>query len=119
MELAPSLRSRHPGAHGRIPILAHVMSSVASARQRALRRNLEGWLFVSPVVLGLLCWTLIPFVAAFYFSFTNYDLLSPPVFRGLRNYGRLLGDPLFWQSGKVTLLFPSMFLPLSMGIGLG
>jgi multiple sugar transport system permease protein len=95
------------------------MSSVASARQRALRRNLEGWLFVSPVVLGLLCWTLIPFVAAFYFSFTNYDLLSAPVFRGLRNYGRLLGDPLFWQSVKVTLLFTSMFLPLSMGIGLG
>lgn len=95
------------------------MPSTASARRRALRRNLEGWLFVSPVVLGLLCWTLIPFVAAFYFSFTNYDLLSAPDFRGLRNYGRLLGDPLFWQSVKVTLSFTAMFLPLSMGIGLG
>jgi multiple sugar transport system permease protein len=76
-------------------------------------------LFVSPVVLGLLCWTLTPFLAAFYFSFTNYDLLSTPVFRGLRNYGRLLGDPLFWQSVKVTLTFTVLFLPLSMIIGLG
>jgi len=99
--------------------LVIVSSSRAGARRRALRRNLEGWMFVSPVVLGLLCWTLIPFVAAFYFSFTNYDLLSSPVFRGLRNYSRLFGDPLFWQSVRVTLGFTALFLPLSMGIGLG
>ena len=99
--------------------MALVTSSTASASRRALRRNLEGWLFVSPVVLGLLCWTLTPFVAAFYFSFTRYDLLSTPIFVGLRNYSRLLGDPLFWQSVKVTLSFTAMFLPLSMGVGLG
>jgi multiple sugar transport system permease protein len=99
--------------------LALVTSSTASASRRALRRNLEGWLFVSPVVLGLLCWTLTPFVSAFYFSFTRYDLLSTPIVIGLRNYSRLLGDPLFWQSVKVTLSFTAMFLPLSMGVGLG
>jgi multiple sugar transport system permease protein len=95
------------------------MSSTASTSRRALRRNLEGWLFVSPVVLGLLCWTLTPFVAAFYFSFTKYDLLSTPIFVGLRNFSHVFRDPLFWQSVKVTLSFTAMFLPLSMIIGLG
>jgi multiple sugar transport system permease protein len=94
------------------------MASPAGARRRALLRNVEGWLFVSPVALGLLCWTLIPFVTAFYFSFTKYDLLSPPVFRGIRNYSHLVNDPLFWQGVKVTLTFTAMFLPLSIVCGL-
>lgn len=99
--------------------MALVISPTASARRRVLWRNIEGWLFVSPVVLGLLLWTLAPFVTAFYFSLTKYDLVSPPIFHGLRNYSHLLSDPLFWQSVKVTLSFTVIFLPLSMCIGLG
>jgi multiple sugar transport system permease protein len=98
--------------------VALTMSSPAGARLRDLRRNLEGWLFVSPVALGLLCWTLIPFVTAFYFSFTRYDLLSPPTWHGVRNYTHLWHDPLFWQGVKVTLTFTAMFLPLTIGCGL-
>jgi multiple sugar transport system permease protein len=95
------------------------MSLTAGARRRARWRNIEGWLFVSPVVLGLLTWTLIPFATAFYFSLTRYDMLSTPIFTGLKNYNHLWHDPLFWQSVKVTLSFAAMFLPLSMIIGLG
>ena len=94
------------------------MSPQRGAVRRALRRNIEGYLFVSPVVLGLLIWTLIPFVTAFYFSFTKYDLLSPPIWHGVKNYQHLLNDPLFWQGVKVTLLFTAMFLPLSICAGL-
>lgn len=84
-----------------------------------MQRNIQGWLFVSPVVLGLLTWTLIPFATAFYFSLTKYDLLSTPIFTGLKNYNHLWHDPLFWQSVKVTLSFAAMFLPLSIISGLG
>jgi multiple sugar transport system permease protein len=91
---------------------------LSSAGRRALRRNLEGYLFVSPVVLGLLIWTLIPFATAFYLSVTNYDLFSPPAFIGIKNYQRLLDDPLFWQSIKVTFSFALLFLPLSIIVGL-
>ena len=90
----------------------------ASARRRALRRNIEGYLFVSPVILGLLFWTLGPAISALYLSLTRYDLLSPPVFRGLRNYQRLLQDPLFWQSARVTLTYTAIALPLSLAGGL-
>jgi multiple sugar transport system permease protein len=104
---------------GRIQVLALQMSLTAGARRRARWRNIEGWLFVLPVVLGLLTWTLIPFVTAFYFSLTRYDMLSTPIFIGLKNYNHLWHDALFWQSVKVTLSFAAMFLPLSMIIGLG
>lgn len=93
-------------------------STSSGAGWRIVKRNLEGYLFVSPVVLGLLCWTLIPFLAAFYFSFTRYDLLSPPTWRGLKNYIHLTNDPLFWQAVKVTLSFTALFLPLSIVGGL-
>ena len=55
---------------------------------------------MSPVVLGLLCWTLAPFVAAFYFSFTRYSILKPPQWVGLSNYVEALSgkDELFWPN---------------------
>jgi multiple sugar transport system permease protein len=45
-------------------------------------------------------------------------LFSPPVWYGLRNYARLLSDPLFWQSLRVTLTYAGLVVPLSMAIGL-
>jgi multiple sugar transport system permease protein len=40
-----------------------------------------------------------------YLSFTSYDLMSPPVWVGFRNYERIFADATFWQSLRVTLLF--------------
>jgi multiple sugar transport system permease protein len=98
--------------------VALVQPSRPGALRRALRRNLEGYLFISPVVLGLLTWTLIPFVTAFYFSFTKYDLFGSPIWHGVKNYQHLWRDPLFWQSIKVTLGYTAMFLPSSLCVSL-
>ncbi len=98
--------------------MSQALTSSSEAGRRALKRNLEGYLFVSPVVLGLLCWTLVPFATAFYFSFTRYDLLSSPTWHGVRNYVHMWNDPLFWQGVKVTLSFTAMFLPTSIVLGL-
>lgn len=98
--------------------MALQQSPPAGAGWRTLRRNLEGYLFVLPVVLGLLTWTLIPFATAFYISFTKYDLFTPPAWHGIKNYQHLLSDPLFWQGMKVTLTFTLLFLPTSICLGL-
>lgn len=55
--------------------------------------------------LLLVVFKFIPMIQALYLSLTNYDLLSPPRFIGLRNYTDLLGDPLFHQSIAVTVYF--------------
>ncbi len=71
------------------------MSGFARLRQMtgSDRRDLMvGLLFASPWIIGFLGFTLIPIVSSFYYSFTRYDLLRPPVFIGLDNYVNLITD---------------------------
>jgi len=86
----------------------------------SVRRDLRnGLLFVSPWLLGLLIFTLYPIVASFYYSFTNYDIISPPVFVGLTNYKDLLtNDPLFWKAVGNTLYYVALAVPLNLLVAL-
>lgn len=78
-----------------------------------------GFLFVLPFVLGVLLFKLFPFVMSFALSFTQYDVMDPPEFVGLRNYRELaLEDPLFRQSLGVTLWFALLAVPLRVGFAL-
>jgi oligogalacturonide transport system permease protein len=78
-----------------------------------------GFLFVLPFVLGVLLFKLFPFVMSFALSFTQYDLIDPPEWVGLRNYEEMLGsDPLFTKSLGVTLTFALLAVPLRVGFAL-
>jgi len=78
-----------------------------------------GLLFVLPFLLGVLLFKLFPFVMSFALSFTQYDLMEPPVFVGLDNYREMLADdPLFRKSLGVTLLFTLLAVPLRVGFAL-
>jgi multiple sugar transport system permease protein len=56
------------------------------------KEALTGWLMAAPVIFLLLLFLIIPFIFAFYFSFTNQRLISPnpTEFVGLRNFKSLL-----------------------------
>lgn len=57
-------------------------------------------------------------LASLYFSFTEYDVISPPQWIGLTNYRKILfDDPLFWQSIKVTLYYAALSLPTGLVVG--
>ena len=71
----------------------------------------------SPVTVPPLVLTIGPMIASLYYSFTEYDILTPPRWIALENYTRLFGDPIFWQSLKVTLQFALLALPLHLIIG--
>jgi oligogalacturonide transport system permease protein len=78
-----------------------------------------GFLFVLPFVLGVLGFKLFPFVMSFALSFTQYDIIDPPIFTGLENYRELFGeDLLFRKSLGVTLLFAVLAVPLRVGFAL-
>src|SRR5262245_34925823 len=53
---------------------------------REFSKTLKGLLFISPWIIGFLCFTLYPLIASFYYSFTRYDVLRPPKFIGFQNY---------------------------------
>jgi multiple sugar transport system permease protein len=84
-----------------------------------LRRNLEGWLFASPWIIGFVVWTLGPMLASLGFAFTDWDLLSPPRWAGLRNIQDMLGDELVRKSLIVTTIYAVTSVPLQIALGLG
>jgi multiple sugar transport system permease protein len=101
------------------------MSVARSSSKRTITRNerrewIVGWLFISPVVLGLLIWTLAPTLASLVLSFFDYRILKPPVFIGIDNYVRMFTrDRDFYQALKVTFSFVAMQLPIGLAVALG
>jgi multiple sugar transport system permease protein len=94
-------------------------------RRRSLgerRRRRTGLLFVSPWLIGLSLFYLIPLAASLVFSFTNYELVDQDdidtKFIGLDNWRRLFEDPEVRHSAFVTLRFAVIFLPATLFVPL-
>lgn len=84
------------------------------------REEIEGYVWVSPWLIGFLAFTFLPFLASFALGFTSWNGVGTPKFVGLSNFIQLFtADPLFWQSLKVTLIFAGLYLPLSLVLGFG
>ena len=84
------------------------------------RQNLAGWLFVGPVIAGVLFFQLAPVAASLVVSLTNWSGLNAPKFLGLENYKELFtADDTFWPSLKNTVIFTVVVVVLTIFIGLG
>lgn len=93
-------------------------NSLASAPKRRLGDNL-GLLFISPWIIGFLAFQLYPLVASLIYSFTDYSLLSSPVFIGLQNYKEIFTiDENFYNSIKVTLIYTLIAVPGKLAFAL-
>lgn len=94
---------------------------MSGAKQTTLERHRVplGLLFCLPVILGLCLFTLYPVVASFYYSFTRYSVMKPPVWVGTANYSHLMRDDLFWKSLANTAYFAALAIPLGTIVALG
>lgn len=72
------------------------------SKQR-LHDAIEGYLFLLPNLLGFLVFMAVPLALSFYYSFTEYDLLTPPKFVGLKNYIDALGFSLKPEAYQAAL----------------
>lgn len=84
----------------------------ASLAERQNFRN--GLLFCSPLIVGLLAFTLYPVIASLYYSFCNYPMLKPPVWVGLTNYKALFKDPVFYTSLYNTVYYAVFATPIGI-----
>ena len=75
--------------------------------------------FLGPSLLGLAVFTLFPTVMALVMSLFDWPVFGPRTFRGLDNYARLLGDPIFRQVVLNTCLFVALYVPLNLIVSLG
>jgi multiple sugar transport system permease protein len=64
-----------------------------------------GYIYGGPVIVAFLIFNLYPMALGLYLSFTNWDILSPPTFIGLRNWTDLLKDDLLWRAVFQTLYY--------------
>ena len=79
------------------------------------RRNVAGYLFIAPWLLGFLVFTVGGFASSLWLSFTRWNIVTPPKWVGLANYDALLRrDPLFWTSLGVTLKYAAVSVPLGV-----
>jgi multiple sugar transport system permease protein len=90
-------------------------------RSSALRRR-EAWagvLFASPVIVGLLALAAYPAAAMFYYSFTDYNILRPPLWTGWSNYQDMVtNDPEFWTSLGNTVYYVAISVPVGLVVSL-
>lgn len=94
-------------------------SATAASRRRALKNEAWGLALASPWIIGFLCFTLGPFIASFYFGFTDYDAIHPPEWIGLGNYTRMFtGDKHFWLSFTNTAYYTVFAVPLRLLLAL-
>jgi multiple sugar transport system permease protein len=72
------------------------------------------------MLLGLAIFFVYPLIASVYYSFTSYNLVSAPVFIGLRNYIYLFTqDPLVGTAAYNTLWFVVILVPVRILTAMG
>jgi multiple sugar transport system permease protein len=94
-------------------------SPAPAGAKRSVRKNLTGWLFVLPWVVGIVAFRAYPIIASFYFSFTKYNILKPPVWIGTTNYVTLFTkEPLLRTTVINTVYYAFISVPLGMLLAL-
>ncbi|GIV78984.1 sugar ABC transporter permease [Litorilinea aerophila] len=74
-----------------------------------------GYTLITPWLLGFLIWTAFPILASLYLSFTEYNVLQPPQWVGLENYGRIFSRDIdFWPALRITVLYAFLSVPLGV-----
>ena len=89
-----------------------------------MRASLAGWVFAAPALIVIGVFFGLPVLAALALSLTDFDLYAvgdPSAARvvGLRNYARLLHDPVFWKALGNTFFFVLVGGPLTVSLSLG
>lgn len=75
---------------------------------------------IAPALLGLAIFFAYPLIDSIYLSFTSFNLLSPPVWIGLRNYTYLFTqDPSVGTAALNTLWFVLILVPVRVASALG
>ncbi|SDX13911.1 multiple sugar transport system permease protein [Roseicitreum antarcticum] len=87
--------------------------------RRFFSRNLPGYMFLLPWLLGFFLLALGPILASLYLGFTRYDMVSAPRWVGLDNYQYMFErDRRFWKALEVTFTYVALAVPLRLAMAL-
>lgn len=83
-------------------------------KRLANQKNTAGYFFTLPFIIGFFMFLVVPMGMSLYYSFCDYNILSPPVFTGLENFKHMLQDTTFFKTLKVTFFFAFVSVPLKL-----
>lgn len=82
--------------------------------QKLNTEKTAGIICTLPFTIGFLAFMIVPMCISLYYSFCDYNILTPPVFTGLKNFQRMIADETFYQALVVTFKFALIFVPLRL-----
>ena len=83
------------------------------------RNLLIAWSFILPNFLGFAIFTLLPMLFSFGLAFMEWDAFNPPVFIGLDNFRRMIGDDNVRIAITNTIYYTLGNVPLTLVASLG
>ncbi|WP_392388584.1 carbohydrate ABC transporter permease [Gracilibacillus timonensis] len=85
-----------------------------------VQKNNAKWslLFLTPQLLGLIAFAIIPLISAFVISFMKWDGFSQRTFVGISNYVNQLSQSDFWTATYNTILYTILTVPVGLLLSL-
>ena len=93
----------------------------SSKRWRAVKATFEGLLYVAPTLLVLGIFTFVPIITSFTLSLNRVAPFgNQTLYVGLENYTRLLTNPEYWDTVRISLIFmvATVFIGIVLAVGL-
>ena len=91
-----------------------------SGISRFLNKNQTvGNIFAFPFIFGFVCFSFIPIITSFYYSFTDYSMGNKTAtYIGVANFAQLFHDEIFLKSLGITLKYVLISVPLKLAFAL-
>ena len=84
-----------------------------------LTKKQMGMIYLTPWIIGILVFKLVPFVSTLVLSFADYDLITAPRFIGFQNYIKIFTqDKKFVTSLIVTFKYAFLTVPIKLAFAL-
>jgi ABC-type sugar transport system permease subunit len=104
-----------PGRHHRAPLRLRLATFIR-------RHKLAPYLLILPALIGIGLVLLWPLVQVVLYSFQNYGIqqangVLPTDWVGFANFTNIFGDPEFWLSLRITVLFALVVVPATLIVG--
>ena len=79
------------------------------------KESVAGVVFCSPFIIGFLMFMIVPMGISLYYSFCDYNILTPAVFSVAKNYIKMFTDHEVWRKSiQVTFYFALVSVPLRL-----
>jgi ABC-type sugar transport system permease subunit len=95
------------------------MNLFPTSEHRRRRKNPAGYWFALPYVIFFSAFVAYPLLFSFILLFHRWNVVTPMEWIGLKNFERLLQDPLFFKSIWNTVVFLLIHAPLQIVVALG